>query len=176
MMFTTRDTKGHTQMCLTFIFKVNHQGQVTDFRFSEIPDLENVRIDTKIKSVACIQPEIRKVIQWISVSLSSKVNRQGHVIFFNIFDILDLENVRIDIKINFVSCLQPEIRKVMQKGVWPRFSRSCNKDRIFSSSRLDSLTPENIPMRNIFEKFGREGKNPGRWYPPPPLGRPKVDF
>ena len=50
-------------MCLTFIFKVNHQGHVTDFRFSEILDLENVRIDTKIKSVACIQPEIRKVIQ-----------------------------------------------------------------------------------------------------------------
>ena len=37
--------------------------------------------------------------------------------FFHIFDIPDLENVRIDIKINFVSCLQPEIRKVMQKGV-----------------------------------------------------------
>ena len=51
------------------------------------------------------------------VTLSSKVNRQGHVIFFHIFDIPDLENVRIDTKINFVSCLQPEIRKVMQKGV-----------------------------------------------------------
>ena len=63
MMFTTRDTKGHTHMCLTFIFKVNHQGQVTDFRFSEIHDLADVRIDTKIKSVACIQPEIRKVTQ-----------------------------------------------------------------------------------------------------------------
>ena len=63
MMFTTRDTKGHTQMCLTFIFKVNHQGHVTDFGFPEILDLANVRIDTKIKSVACIQPEIRKVIQ-----------------------------------------------------------------------------------------------------------------
>ena len=37
--------------------------------------------------------------------------------FFHIIDILDLENVRIDTKINFVSCLQPEIRKVMQKGV-----------------------------------------------------------
>ena len=34
-----------------------------------------------------------------------KVNRQGHVIFFNIFDIPDLENVRIDTKINFVSLL-----------------------------------------------------------------------
>ena len=32
VMLTTGDTKGHTQMCLTFIFKVKHQGQVTDFR------------------------------------------------------------------------------------------------------------------------------------------------
>ena len=63
MMFITRDTEGHTQVCLTFIFKVNHQNQVTDFGFSEILDLANVRIDTKIKSVACIQPKIRKVIQ-----------------------------------------------------------------------------------------------------------------
>ena len=151
MMFTTRDTKGHTQMCLTLIFKVNHQGQVTDFGFSEILDLANVRIDTKIKSVACIQPEIRKVIQLICVTLSSKVNRRGHMIFFNIFDILDLENVRIDTKINFVSCLQPEMRKVMQKGVWPWFSRSCNEDRIFSLSPLDSLTPKTYPWE-IFSK------------------------
>ena len=104
-------------MCLTFIFKVNHQGHVTDFAFFEILDLANVRIDTKIKCLACIQPEIRKVIQLICVTLSFKVNRQGHMTFFNIFDILDLENVRIDTKINFVSCLQPEMRKVMQKGV-----------------------------------------------------------
>ena len=62
MMLTTRDTKGHTQMCLTFIFKVTHQGQVIDFEFSEILDIVNVRIDTKIKSAACIQPELRKVI------------------------------------------------------------------------------------------------------------------
>ena len=117
MMFTTRDTKSHTQICLTFIFKVNHQGQVTDFRFSEILDLANVRIDTKIKSVACIQPEMRKVIQLICVTLTSKVNRQGHVIFFNIFDIPDLENVRINTKIDFVSCFQPEMRKVIHKDV-----------------------------------------------------------
>ena len=51
------------------------------------------------------------------VTLTYKVNRQDHVIVFNIFDILDLENVRIDTKIEFVSCLEPKIRKVMQKGV-----------------------------------------------------------
>ena len=144
-MFTTRDTEGHTQMCLTFIFKVNHQGQVTDFRFSEILDIVNVRIDTKIKSAACMLPVLRKVIQWMCVTLTSKVNRQGYVIFFNFFDILNLENVRIDTKIEFVSCLEPEIRKVMQKGVWPWFSRSCNKDRNFSLSPLDSLTPKTYP-------------------------------
>ena len=36
-------------MCLTFILKVNHQGQVTYFGFPEILDIVNVRIDTKIK-------------------------------------------------------------------------------------------------------------------------------
>ena len=41
-------------MFLTFIFKVNHQGQVTDFKFSEIHDIDNVRIDSEIKSAACI--------------------------------------------------------------------------------------------------------------------------
>ena len=175
MMFTTRDTKDHTQMCLTFIFKVKHQDQVTDFGFFEMLDIVNVRIDTKIKSAACIQPELRKVIQWMCVTLSSKVNRQGHVIFFNIFDILDLENVRIDTKINFVSCLQPEIRKVMQKGVWPWFSRSCNKDRIFSLSPLDSLTPKTYPWEIFSKNSDGKAKIQGGWYPPP-LGRPKVDF
>ena len=30
--------------------------------FFDIPDLENARIDTKIESVLCLQPEITKVI------------------------------------------------------------------------------------------------------------------
>ena len=47
------------------------------------------------------------------VTLSSKVNRQGHVIVFNILDILEVESVTIDTKINFVSCLQPDIWQVM---------------------------------------------------------------
>ena len=155
---------------LTFIIKVNHQCQVTEFAFFKILDLANVRIDTKIKCLACIQPETRKVIQLICVTLSFKVNRQGHVIEFNIFDILDLKNVRIETKINFVSCLQPEIRKVMQKGVWPWFSRSCNKDRIFSLSPLDSLTPRTYPWEIFSKKFGRECKNPGWGLHQPPLG------
>ena len=170
MMFTTRDTKGHTQMCLTFVFKVNHQGHVTDFGFSEILDLANVRIDTKIKSVACIQPEIRKVIQWMCVTLSFKVNRQGHMIFFNIFNICDLENVRIDTKITILSCLQPEIRKVRQKGVWPWFSRSCNKDRIFSLSPLDYLTPKTYPWENFSKNSDGKAKIQGGGGIHPPLG------
>ena len=36
--------------------------------------------------------------------------------FSNICDILDLENVRIDTKIELISCLKPEIRKVLQKS------------------------------------------------------------
>ena len=59
-------------------------------------------------------------------TLGFKGNRWSHVIYSNMFDILDLENVEIDTKIKFQSGLQPEIRKVMQKDVWPWFSRSCN--------------------------------------------------
>ena len=43
------------------IFKVNRQGHVIYFGLFEIPDLEYVEIDTTIKSVACIQPEIQEV-------------------------------------------------------------------------------------------------------------------
>ena len=141
-----------------------------DFEFSEILDLENVRIDTKVKSALCIQPELMKVIQWMCVTLNSKINRQGHGIALNIFDILDLENVRIDTKINFVSCLQPEIWKVMQKGVWPWFSRSCNKDRIFSLSPLDSLTPKTYPWKYFWKIRTRRPKSRGVVPTPLPLG------
>ena len=148
-----------------------------DFGFLDILDLENVRIDTKVKSASCIQLELMKVIQCMCVTLSSKVNRQGHGFVFHFFDIHDLENVRIDTKINFVSCLQPEIWKVMQKGVWPWFSRSYNKDGIFSLSPLDSLTPKTYPWEIFPKNSHGKTKIQGGWYPPPPPpGRPKVDF
>ena len=47
---------------LTLKIKVKHQSYVTENRFSEILDIENVKIDTKIESIASIQPEISKVI------------------------------------------------------------------------------------------------------------------
>ena len=63
-------------------------------------------------------------------------------------------NNRIDTKMEFISCLQPKIRKVTQKGVWPWVSRSCNKDRFVSLLRLDSLTPQTYPWE-IFSKYWR---------------------
>ena len=42
-----------------------------------------------------------------------KVNCQGYVINLSLFDITDLELVRIDTKIKFVSCIQPKITKVI---------------------------------------------------------------
>ena len=99
--------------------QVNHQGQVTDFGFFEILDIENVRIDTKIKSIAGIQPEISKVIWKMFMTLSSKVKRSRYVYYFNIFDIPCLKIVRIDTKILSVWCLQPEIRKIIYICVWP---------------------------------------------------------
>ena len=61
-MYTTKDNKGHIKVSLTLTFKVKCQGQVIDFVFFEILDLEKVRIDTEILYVPYIQPEIRKVI------------------------------------------------------------------------------------------------------------------
>ena len=53
--------------------------------------------------------------QIVSLTLTLKVNRQGHVTNFDLFEITDLELVRIVTKIKFESCMQPKIRKVIQK-------------------------------------------------------------
>ena len=61
-MYTTRDKRGHVGVWLTLIFKVIRQGHEIYFNLFDIFDLDNARIDTKIKSVPCLQPEITKVI------------------------------------------------------------------------------------------------------------------
>ena len=61
-MYTTKDNKGHMRVSSTLTFKVKCQGQVINFVFFEILDLDIVRIDTEIMSVLYIQPEIRNVI------------------------------------------------------------------------------------------------------------------
>ena len=58
--------------------------------------------------------------------------------------------------------------KVMQKDVWPWFSRSYNEDRIFSLSPLDSLTPKTYPWE-IFSKKS-DGKAKIQGVVPTPLG------
>ena len=60
---------------LTLKINVNHQGQVADFGFFKILNIENVRIDTKIESIAGILPEISKVIWRMCMTLSFKVKR-----------------------------------------------------------------------------------------------------
>ena len=45
----------------------------------------------------------------VSLNLTLKVNRQGHVTYFGLFEISDLELVRIDVKIKSVSCMQSKI-------------------------------------------------------------------
>ena len=104
------------------------------------------------------------------MTLIFKVNRQGQKIYFSFFDFLDPKNVRIDTKIKSVPRLQPEKTKVIQKGVWPWISRSSNRDRIFSLSPLDSLTPKTYPYV-IFSKnsYGKT-KIQGGVVPTPPLG------
>ena len=57
------DFQGQTnffQICI--IYKVNHHSYIICFRFAEFLNLDYVKINTEIKSEACIQPEIMKVI------------------------------------------------------------------------------------------------------------------
>ena len=86
--------------------------------------------------------------------------------YFNIFDIFDLENVRIDTKINFVSCYNRRYERSCKKVFDLDFQGHAMKIEFFIIT-VGFLDPENISMRNIFEKFGREDQNPGGWYPPP---------
>ena len=104
------------------------------------------------------------------MTLIFKVNRQGQKIDFSFFDLLDPKNVRIDTKIKSVLRLQPEITKVIQKGVWPWISRSSNEDRIFSLSPLDSLTPKTYPYVIFLKNSYGKTKIQGGVVPPPPLG------
>ena len=49
----------------------------------------------------------------VNLTLILKVNCQGHVINFGLFEITDLELVRIDTKIKSVSCIKQKITKVI---------------------------------------------------------------
>ena len=62
-MYTTNYKGGHMNVILTFIFKVSSQGEVNYFGDLVIPDVEKVRIDTKIKSVSCIQAKLKNAIK-----------------------------------------------------------------------------------------------------------------
>ena len=63
MMTDLENNINSKKSSLTLKIKVKHQGQVPEINeFSEILDLEYVRFDTKIESIAGIQPEISKVI------------------------------------------------------------------------------------------------------------------
>ena len=93
-----------------------------------------------------------------SVWLHSNVKRWGHVIYSTIWDILDLQSVRIDTKIKFVLCLQPEIRAVTQKWGWP-WSQAMKLE--FFVITVGFLCPVNISLRGIFETFGRKNKTRG---------------
>ena len=95
------------------VYDLEFQGQPSRsrvcFQHFDILDLENVRIDTKIDFVSCLQPEIWKGHAKSVLTLIFKVKHQGQVTYFEFSEILDFANVRIDTKIKSVACIQPEI-------------------------------------------------------------------
>ena len=48
---------------LTFTFKVSSRGEVNYFGDLVISNVEKVRIDTKIRSVSCIQAKLKNAIK-----------------------------------------------------------------------------------------------------------------
>ena len=62
-MYTTNYKGSHINVILTFSFKVSSQGEVNYFDDLAIPDVLKVRIDTKIKSVSCIQAKLKNAIE-----------------------------------------------------------------------------------------------------------------
>ena len=72
-MYSAKDNKGHLEVCLTLIFKVNYGGQVTYVSHFEIPKIGYVQIDTKIESVSRIQPMMKKGYQVSNYDLDFKV-------------------------------------------------------------------------------------------------------
>ena len=85
--------------------------------FLEILDLKKVRIDTEILSVLYIQPEIPKVIIVYIYDLGFEGQPSKSSIYFIMFEIPDVRNVRMDTKINSVSRLQVLLRKEKLKKV-----------------------------------------------------------
>ena len=53
-MYSARDNKRDLKKCLTLLFKVNYGSHGVGMLFFELPDLENVTLDTKIIILAHI--------------------------------------------------------------------------------------------------------------------------
>jgi len=62
-MYSARDNKGDLKVCSTLNFKVEYRGRGFGMHFCELPDIENVILDTKIIILAHILPEIFKHIE-----------------------------------------------------------------------------------------------------------------
>ena len=73
-MFSARDNEGHLKVCLTLIFTVNYQGQVTYVSHIEIPNIGYVQIDTNIVSFSRISTHDE---QGVTIS-NPDLDFQGH--------------------------------------------------------------------------------------------------
>ena len=119
------DFQGQTNFFqISIIFKVKHHSYIICFRFAGFLDLDYVKINTKIMSVACFQPEIMKVIRkyvwpWFS---RSTIKVRWHMLVTLRFQTSDM------FKSTPTLCLyqvyNPQWTKGHNKYLWPWFSRS----------------------------------------------------
>ena len=109
------DLQGQTiffQFCI--IFKVNHHSYIICFRFSKFFDLDYVKINTEIKSVACIQLEDNKGHLKVCLTLIFKVNYGGQATYVCHIEIPNIVYVQIDTNIVSLSRIQPMMNKGSQ--------------------------------------------------------------
>ena len=77
-MYSARDNKGHSKLCLTLIFKVNYKGQVTYVSHFEIP---NIGCLNRQQGKACITYTTHDE-QWVTIS-NCDLDFQGHMLRTN---------------------------------------------------------------------------------------------
>ena len=109
------DFQGQTTFLQIYIiFKVSHYRYIIYFWFFEFFDLDYVKINTEIKSAACIQPEIMKVHLKVCLTLIFKVNYGSQVTYVSHIEIPNIWYVQIDTNIVSFSRIQSMINKGSQ--------------------------------------------------------------
>ena len=146
-MYTSRDRKCHFQGHVTLTYKVNRQGHDICLYSIDFPELKNLRNKKKNHCCSMYTSRDRKCHFQGHVTLTYKVNRQGHDICLYSIDFSELKNLRNKKKIIAVACIQAEIESVTFKVTWPWRTRSPVKATTFAYMLLTFLSGKTVETK-----------------------------